>query len=242
MLIIGNSAWYLEARPSIQYVMQGENTAIACYNISTNASITSLPQDSQWYKIASDHTLKLMISDGNLLRIFSASNTDNGSYCCKESDTVKDIKCDERATATLQVVTPPSIVSGPNRTVSVGNNVTLECIIRNEGTPAFVVYRWQKSEQRLVTDGMKYISRLNEDRSKMVLIVIESNVDDEGYYQCVLETPAFQRIKKSVYLSLDHANIPSVPMATMTSTSTRSYTYGHGVYFLYNCTCNMSNH
>jgi len=53
----------------------------------------------------------------------------------------------------------------------------------------------------LVTNGIKYTSRIIGNR--MILTIINSTTDDEGYYQCILETRAFQRSKTSVYLSVN---------------------------------------
>ena len=143
-------------------------------------------------------------SDGSQLRISSAINEDNGTYCCKGPTQSLD-PCDESATATLIVVIPPMIVAGQNQTVLVGNNVTIECIIEDVGNPPFVVFRWQKLRRRLVTDGKKYISQLIENR--MFLTITNSTIDDESYYQCILETPVFQRRQASVYLSVNDTMI-----------------------------------
>ena len=77
----------------------------------------------------------------------------------------------------------------------------MECIIENVGNPPFAVFRWQKSEQRLMTDGIKYISQLIENI--MFLTIVNSTSDDEGYYKCILETAVFQRREASVYLSVN---------------------------------------
>ena len=73
------------------------------------------------------------------------------------------------------------------------------------GTPPFVVYRWQKFKQRLMTDRKKYISQLFENR--MFLTIVNSTIDDESYYQCILETPVFQRRQAFVYLSVNDTRI-----------------------------------
>ena len=113
--------------------------------------------------------------------------------------------CDENAKATLIVVIPPVIVAKQNQTVLVGKNVTIECIIENVGIPPFVVYRWKKFKQRLMTDRKKYISQLIENR--MFLTIVNSTIDDESYYQCILETPVFQRRKAFIYLSVNDTRI-----------------------------------
>ena len=104
--------------------------------------------NSQWYKIAINGTLQKLStntsnrvrSDGSQLRISSAINKDNGTYCCKALMQMLDV-CNKSAKATLIVVMPPVIVAGQNRTVFVGNNMTIECIIENVGTPSFVIFR-----------------------------------------------------------------------------------------------------
>ena len=123
------------------------------------------------------------------------------SYCCKGPTQTLDT-CDETATAHLIVVVPPVITPGRNQTAYVGRNAVVECIIENVGNPPFVVFRWQKSEQRLVTDGTKYSSELIGNNT-MVLTIHNSTTNDEGYYQCILETAVFQRREASVYLSVN---------------------------------------
>ena len=81
----------------------------------------------------------------------------------------------------------------------------MECIIENVGNPSFAVFRWEKSEQRLATDGTKYSSELIGNR--MFLTIVNSTTDDEDYYQCILETPVFQRREASVYLFVNHTSI-----------------------------------
>ena len=135
------------------------------------------------------------------MRISSAKSEDNGTYCCKGPQQTLDT-CDERATANLIVVVPPVIAPGQNQTVLTMSNATIGCSIENAGQPPFTIFRWQKSGQRLVTDGTKYISELIENR--MFLTVVNSTTDDEGYYKCILETPVFQRRQGSVYLTVNH--------------------------------------
>ena len=135
------------------------------------------------------------------MRISSAESEDNGTYCCKGPQQTLDT-CDESATAILIVVVSPVIVPEQNQTVLTKSNVTMVCLIQNVGQPPFTVFRWEKSGQRLVTDGTKYISWLNGNR--MFLTIINSTTDDEGYYQCILETPVFQRRQASVHLTVNH--------------------------------------
>ena len=174
------------------------------------SSTRVLPHNSRWYKVASDGTLQQLStdiservrSDGSQLRISSARNEDNGTYCCKGPTQTLDT-CDETATAHLIVVVPPVVTPGQNQTVHVGRNAVVECIIENAGNPPFVVFRWQKSDQRLVTDGTRYISQLIGNR--MYLTIVNSTTDDQGYYRCILETAVFQRREASVYLSVNHS-------------------------------------
>ena len=203
----GVTTWYLEARPPLKYASPGGMPTITCYNISTT---TRLSRNSRWYKIASNGTLQQLPTDTNervrsdrsQLRFSPARNEDNGTYCCKGSMQTLD-GCDERATATLLITMPPVLVPGRNQTVFVTNNVTMECVIEDVGNPRFEVFRWQKSGQRLViTDGTKYTSQLIGNR--MFLTVVNSTTNDEGHYQCILETPVYQRRQASVYLTVNH--------------------------------------
>ena len=41
----------------------------------------------------------------------------------------------------------------------------------------------------------------------MFLTITNSTTDDESYYQCILETPVFQRRQASVYLSVNDTTI-----------------------------------
>ena len=167
------------------------------------------PYNPQWYKIASNGTLQQIStdrnervrSDGSQLRISSTESEDNGMYCCKGPQQTLE-SCDESATANLIVVVPPVIAPGQNQTVFAKSNATMGCIIEYVGQPPFTMFRWQKSGQRLVTDGTKYISQLIGNR--MFLTIINSTTDDEGYYQCILETPVFQRRQAFVYLTVNH--------------------------------------
>ena len=134
-------------------------------------------------------------------------NEDNGTYCCKGSMQALG-GCDESATATLIATMPPVLVPGQNQTVFVTNNVTMECVIEDVGNPRFEVFRWQKSGQRLVTDGTKYTSQLIGNR--MFLTIINSTTNDEGHYQCIVETPVHQRRHNSVHLIVNHTGIPHV--------------------------------
>ena len=171
-----------------------------------------MPHNSRWYKIASDGTLQQIStdrnervrSDGSQLRISSARNDDNGTYCCKGPTQALDT-CDETATAHLIVVVPPVITPKQNQTAYVGRNAVVECNIENIGNPPFAVFRWQKSKQRLVTDGTKYSSQLIGNR--MFLTIYNSTTNDEGFYHCILETPVFQRREASVYLFVNHTSI-----------------------------------
>ena len=197
------------ARPSLKYTTLGGSPTITCYNITGTAS---LPHNTKWYKIAPNGTLQQLPTDANervrsdasQLRISSARNEDNGTYCCKGPMQALDT-CDDTATAHLIVVVPPVIAPGQDQTIHVGKNATMECIIGNVGNPPFSVSRWQKSDQRLVTDGTKYISQIIGNR--MFLTIINSTTDDEGNYKCILETPVFQRREASVYLSMNHTSI-----------------------------------
>ena len=200
-------AWYLAARPSLKYTTPGGSPTITCYNVT---STKVLPRDSRWYKIAPEGTLQPIStnsnervrSDGNQLRISSAVDEDNGTYCCKGPTQALD-SCDETATARLIVVVPPVIAPGQNQTAYVERHAVIQCIIEYAGNPAFEVFRWQKSEQRLVTDGTKYKSEITQNR--MLLTIFNLTTDDEGYYQCILETPVFQRVEASVYLPKNHS-------------------------------------
>ena len=197
----------MEARPSLKYTTPGGSPTITCYNITGINRV--LPRNSRWYKIASDGALQPIStdsnervrSDGSQLRISSAADEDNGIYCCKGPSQPLDT-CDETATAHLIVVVPPVITQGQNQTAYVGRNAVMQCIIENAGNPPFEVFRWQKSAQRLVTDGTKYTSQLI-GRNIMVLTIVNFTTDDEGYYQCILETAAFQRTEASVYLAVN---------------------------------------
>ena len=113
--------------------------------------------------------------------------------------------CDKSATATLIVTMPPVLVPGQNQTVFVTNNVTMECVIEDVGNPHFEVHRWENLGQRLATDGTKYDSQLIGNR--MFLTIINSTTSDEGYYQCILETPVYQRKQASVYLTVNNTRI-----------------------------------
>ena len=201
--------WHLEARPPIKHTTVGGSPTITCYNITTT---TTLPHDSRWYKIASNGALQQLPagsnervrSDGSQLRISSARNEDNGTYCCKGPTQPLDI-CDDTAIAHLIVVIPPDVTPGQNQTVLIGLDGTVECVIEYVGNPPFTVFRWQKTQQRLVTDGIKYISRLIGNR--MFLTIVNSSTDDQDYYRCILETPVFQRREASVFLFVNHTNI-----------------------------------
>ena len=143
-------------------------------------------------------------SDGSQLRILSTINEDNGTYCCKGPMQALD-RCDESAKANVIIIMFPVIVAGQNQTAFVGNNATVECIIENVGNPPFVVQKWQKNKQRLLTDGTKYSSQLIGDR--MLLTIINSTTDDEGYYQCIIEMSNFEIRQAPVYLSVNHTRI-----------------------------------
>ena len=190
----------------MKYTTLGGSPTITCYNVT---STRALPRNSRWYKIASNGVLQQLPtdstervrSDGSQLRVSSARNQDNGTYCCKGPSQALDT-CDETATTNLIVVVSPVITPGRNQTAHVGTNAVVECIIENGGNPRFEVFRWQKSELRLVTDGTKYSSELIGNNT-MVLTIHNCTTDDEGYYQCILETPVFQRIETSVYLSVN---------------------------------------
>ena len=200
-------AWNLEARPSLKYTTQGGSPTITCYNVTGSTEV--LPRDSRWYKITSNGALQQIStdrnervrSDGSQLRISSAREEDNGTYCCKGPTQPLDT-CDETATAYLIVVVPPVITPGQNQTAHVGRNAIVQCYIENVGNPPFAVFRWQKSAQRLVTDGTKYISQLIGGNI-MVLTIINSTTEDEGYYRCIVETAVFQRREASVFLAVN---------------------------------------
>ena len=144
------------------------------------------------------------------MRISSAESEDNGTYCCKGSMEALGV-CNENATANLIVVVPPVLAPGQNQTVLAKNNVIMGCLIESAGQPPFTMFRWQKFEQRLVTDGIKYISQLIGNR--MFLTIINSTTDDEGYYQCIIETPVFQRRQASVHLTVNHTGTTHAGLA-----------------------------
>ena len=136
------------------------------------------------------------------MRISSARNEDNGTYCCKGPTQALDT-CDDTATAHLIVVVSPVVAPGQNQTGFVGRNAVVDCVIENVGNPPFSLARWQKSEERLVTDGTKYSSQVIGNR--MFLTIINSTTDDEGYYKCILENSVFQRREASVHLSVNYS-------------------------------------
>ena len=129
---------------------------------------------------------------------------DDGSYCCKGPMQALNA-CDASAVLTLTVVVSPVITAGQYQTVLFGSNTTLECIIEDVGNPPFAVSRWQKNEQRLVTDGAKYFSQLIGNT--MSLTIVNSTIDDEDHYQCILETSTFEIIQTSVHLSVKYSMI-----------------------------------
>ena len=232
-MYLGITAWYLEARPSLKYASPGGGLTITCYNISTT---TRPSRNARWYKIASNGTLQQLPTDANerirsdrsQLRISSAINEDNGTYCCKGSMQALDA-CDESATATLIITVPPVIVPGQNQTVFVTNNVTMECVIEDVGNPHFEVFRWQKSGQRLVTDGTKYTSQLIGNR--MFLTIVNSTINDEGHYRCILETPVYQRRQATVYLTVNHTGTTHAGLTTGVSIVSKEYLdYSYVVY------------
>ena len=196
----------MEARPSLKYTSTGGSPTITCYNIS---STTAVSRNSRWYKVSPNGTLQQLPtdrsarvrSDRSQLRVSYARSEDNGTYCCKETMQALDA-CDESATATLIITIPPVLVPGENQTVFVTNNVTVECVITDVGNPRYGVHRWEKSGQRLVTDGRKYASQLIGNR--MFLTIVNSTINDGGHYQCILETPVYQRRQASVYLIVNH--------------------------------------
>ena len=143
-----------------------------------------------------------VISDGSQLRISSARNEDNGSYCCKGPLQALD-ECDESATANIIILIPPVVLPGKNQTVVVRSNATIECIIEYVGNPPFVASRWEKSGRRLVPDGTKYIFQLIGNR--LFLTIVNSTNDDEGYYQCILETSRYEIQEAFVFLSVNNA-------------------------------------
>ena len=209
--IIGNSsAWYLEARPSSWYIQLGRSVTITCYNISSTTIL--LPRNSLWYKIVSNGTLQQLStdlnnrvrSDGSQLQISSTKNEDHGTYCCKGPLQALDA-CDDSATANITILIPPIIIPGKNQTVFVRNDAIMECIIEDVGNPPFVAYRWQKSGQRLIADGTKYTSWLIGNET--FLTIVNSTTDDEGYYQCILETSNFEIQEAFVYLSVNYPTI-----------------------------------
>lgn len=186
----------------------GGRITISCYNITSTAIV--LPHDSLWYKIASNGTLQPLpmdlnsrvISDVSQLRISSARNEDAGFYCCKGPLQALD-ECDDSATANVTISIPPVINPGQNQTVVVRSNAIIECIIEHVGNPPFVAYRWEKSGHRLVPDGTKYIIQLIGNR--MFLHIVNSTTEDEGYYQCILETSGFEIQDAFVFLSVNNA-------------------------------------
>ena len=198
----------MEARPRLKYTSSVGSPTISCYNIS---STTRLSRNSQWYKVSPNGTLQQLPTDRNervrsdrsQLRVSYARSEDNGTYCCKGTMQALDA-CDKSATATLIITMPPVLVPGENQTVFVTNDVTVECVITDVGNPRYGVHRWEKSGQRLVTDGTKYTSQLI--RSRMFLTIVNSTTNDEGHYQCILETPVYQRRQASVYLTVNNAS------------------------------------
>ena len=148
-----------------------------------------------------------VVSDGSQMRIYSAIKEDNGTYCCKGPMQALGT-CDDSATASIMVVVPSVIVPGQSQTVPDMSNTTIECIIEQFGNPRPVVFRWQKSQQRLVMDGTKYISQVIG--SRMFLNIINSTTNDEGYYRCIVETSCLRSIHRkqaSVYLTVNHTRV-----------------------------------
>ena len=201
----------MEARPQSWHIPPGRGLTTTCYNISSTA--VTLPYNSRWYKIVASNGMLQQLStnvndrvrsDGSQLRISTAINEDNGTYCCKGPMQALD-RCDESAKVNVIIIMSPVIVAGQNQTAFAGSNATVECIIENVGNPPFVVHRWQKNNQRLVTDGIKYSSQLIGNR--MFLTIINSTTDDEGYYKCIIETSNFEIRQAPVYLSVNHTRI-----------------------------------
>ena len=197
----------MEARPPLWYIHPGRGLTTTCYNGTT------LAYNSQWYKIVPSNGMLQQLStdvndrvrsDGSQLRISYAITEDNGTYCCKGPTQALD-GCDKNATMNIIIIMSPAIVAGKNETAFVGNNATVECIIEKVGNPRFVMHRWQKSEQRLVTNGIKYSSQLIGN--KMFLTIINPTTDDEGYYKCIIETSNFEIRQAPVYLSVNHTRI-----------------------------------
>ena len=125
--------------------------------------------------------------------------------------------CDESATANVLIVVPPVIVPGQNQIAFVRSNATIECIIEQFGNPPSVVFRWQKSQQRLVTDGTKYISQVIGN--KMFLTIVNSTTIDEGHYRCILETSCLHRKQASVYLTVNRTQVTNTRLSNGASYS-----------------------
>ena len=142
------------------------------------------------------------------MRISSAMREDGASYCCKGLMQTLN-SCDESATVNVNITILPEITPGQPQTVLAGDNATVKCIIKDEGSPPFVLQRWQKSGQRLVIDGTKYISS-PPNRTIMVLTIVNSSAEDVGHYECITETSTFEIKQASVELSLNCSMIAQI--------------------------------
>lgn len=199
--MIASESWYLKSESSYRCLSPGSESAVNCVNITAKGNPRH-PNNIQWYKKMDDGGLRLIenrlavFTDGYQLRFHNVVAENDGFYCCK---TPSDNNCSGKATVQINIDHPPVILPLQNKTASIGDKITLTCAIR-PATGCRVKFSWRWHER------MKE-SNFSVNKSYNLTI---SNVttEDEGYYDCQVESKGGQNDHRSLYLFVKPLNPP----------------------------------
>ena len=134
-----SSQWKLKVTPDFGYFKKANSASIYCLNVTNDA--TKFANNVQWIRIFSDARITIWSNDHRLYFPSLASN-DEGSYCCRISQPLRDSAnlslhgCTGYATARISIVAP-LLANSTQKNASgcmVDNNSDSHAVVRSLDT------------------------------------------------------------------------------------------------------------
>ncbi|VVC33168.1 Hypothetical protein CINCED_3A007379 [Cinara cedri] len=124
------------------------------------------------FPAAQERRMQVVAKDDVFL-IVHVKLVDMGIYSC----TAKNVAGMIAANATLTVLEPPQIKNVmEKKQVYVGEEIVLECLSYGSPKPKM---KWMKNGIPLITTSRHYFTAENQ-----ILVIVKTNIDDSGTYQC----------------------------------------------------------
>ena len=204
MNFTGIKTWNLKVFPKHRCVLLDGTASFNCLN-NTDAGDTVYPYNVQWFKILTDGGLnpinistgERVRSDGHQLRFSNIIAEDEGVYCCKTLSSNINTTCSLAAMTNISIALPPDISYMPNKNVSAGETVVIECILNYSGKPAAHSFSWQIFG-RDISEDKKY--EIMQSSIGTNLTIINVTMEDTGSYSCISYNSKHLQENQSMFL------------------------------------------